>query len=300
MRRCSSWAPGQEPIACSDEVTTVGRRSIAFVGDAHIVPEGCRYAGAVSDFHEAVASEGVAEVALCLDDGEWGNAHQIIQHCMAHGVDVSIPIASPESARGPVGRAVKRAVDVVGALLGLIVLSPLLIAAAVAILVDGGHPVLFRQVRAGRNGRPFRIVKFRTMVRDADRRRGELRASNEVSGGAAFKMNDDPRVTRLGRWMRRTSIDELPQLWNVLMGQMSLVGPRPHPYDDLAGYRTWHLARLAVKPGITGLWQLELRNDPEFDRWVAKDLEYIERWSVWLDVQILLRTIPAVVSGSGR
>jgi lipopolysaccharide/colanic/teichoic acid biosynthesis glycosyltransferase len=113
-------------------------------------------------------------------------------------------------------------------------------------------------------------------------------------------MEGDPRVTRIGRWLRRTSIDELPQLWNVLRGEMSLVGPRPHPYDDIARYDLWHLRRLSVTPGLTGLWQVELRGDADFNRWVAKDIEYIDRWSVWLDIKVIARTIPAVLRGTGR
>ncbi len=128
----------------------------------------------------------------------------------------------------------------------------------------------------------------------------ELRGRNEVAGGAAFKMTDDPRITRLGRILRRTSLDELPQLVNVLRGEMSLVGPRPHPFDDVAGYEPWHMGRFEMKPGITGLWQIEGRGDADFDRWVELDLKYIRDWSPALDLQILARTLPAVLRGSGR
>jgi lipopolysaccharide/colanic/teichoic acid biosynthesis glycosyltransferase len=138
------------------------------------------------------------------------------------------------------------------------------------------------------------------MSREADSQRAALRQHNEVVGGASFKMTDDPRVTRLGRILRRTSIDELPQLWNVLRGEMSLVGPRPHPFDDLDGYEEWHFRRLSVKPGITGLWQVAGRGDPDFDRWTQLDLEYIDRWSLMLDIKIMLRTIPAVLRATGR
>jgi lipopolysaccharide/colanic/teichoic acid biosynthesis glycosyltransferase len=196
--------------------------------------------------------------------------------------------------------AVKRAVDLCGASVGLLVLAPLLIGVALLIRALDGSPVLFRQRRAGRLGRPFTIVKFRTMERGADERRAELRALNEVRGNASFKMTDDPRVTPLGRWLRRTSIDELPQLWNVLRGEMSLVGPRPHPFDDVAGYDRWHRRRLAMKPGITGLWQVEARTATDFDVWVLKDIEYVEHWSLGLDLAILLRTIPALLRAEGR
>jgi len=196
--------------------------------------------------------------------------------------------------------AAKRGLDIVGAVAGLVILSPVLLGTAVAIAVVDGRPVLFRQPRAGQGGAPFLIAKFRTMGRDADAQRAALREQNEVAGGASFKMTNDPRVTRLGRILRKTSIDELPQLWNVLRGEMSLVGPRPHPFDDLEGYEDWHFRRLSVKPGITGLWQVSGRGDADFDRWTRLDLEYIDRWSLMLDLKIMLRTIPAVLKAGGR
>ncbi len=196
--------------------------------------------------------------------------------------------------------AVKRLIDIVGAAALLVVLSPLLLAVAVLIRVVDGPPVRFRQSRAGRNGVPFDIVKFRTMRVGADAERDGLRDRNEVQGGASFKLTDDPRITPLGRTLRRLSIDELPQLWNVLIGQMSLVGPRPHPFDDVAGYADWHHRRLAVKPGVTGLWQVTARSSLDFDRWVLLDLEYIDTWSLGLDLRILARTPAAVLRADGR
>ena len=204
---------------------------------------------------------------------------------------------SPPSSRK---LAAKRAVDVVGATAGLIVLAPVLAGIAVVIAAVDGRPVLFRQSRAGLRGEPFEIVKFRTMRRNADDLRAGLRAKNEVVGSASFKMTNDPRVTRLGRILRRTSFDELPQLWNVLRGEMSLVGPRPHPFDDVAGYEPWHRGRFAMKPGITGLWQISSRREPDFDRWVEQDLQYMREWSLKSDYEILLRTIPALLRADGR
>ncbi len=195
---------------------------------------------------------------------------------------------------------VKRAMDLAGAAVGLVLLSPLFAGVALLILAVDGRPVLFRQERAGRDGVPFRIVKFRTMRNGADAERAALRERNEVRGGASFKLTDDPRVSPLGRILRRTSIDELPQLWNVLVGEMSLVGPRPHPFDDVAGYADWHFRRLSVKPGVTGLWQVSARSDPDFDTWVRLDLDYIEHWSLALDIRILLGTIPALIRSEGR
>jgi lipopolysaccharide/colanic/teichoic acid biosynthesis glycosyltransferase len=211
-----------------------------------------------------------------------------------------IPAARISPGLGRRDAAAKRVLDLAGASIGLLVLAPLLAATALLIIVVDGRPALFRQERAGLNRRPFQIVKFRTMHNGADARRAELRAHNEVSGSASFKMTNDPRTTRLGRILRKTSLDELPQLWNVLNGEMSLVGPRPHPFDDVAGYRDWHHGRFAVKPGITGLWQISSRGDTDFDRWVELDLEYIEHWSFGSDLAILVRTFPAIFRADGR
>jgi lipopolysaccharide/colanic/teichoic acid biosynthesis glycosyltransferase len=180
---------------------------------------------------------------------------------------------------------------------GMIVLSPLLIGAAIAVRLTDGSPILFGQERVGLHGRPFTMLKFRSMVVDAESKLEELMHLNERSG-AAFKMEDDPRITRVGKFLRRTSIDELPQLWNVLTGSMSLVGPRPPLPREVAEYDIWHRRRLSMKPGITGLWQIEARHEPDFDRWVEHDLLYIDGWSIWLDLKIMIRTIPAMLSHS--
>lgn len=207
---------------------------------------------------------------------------------------------APVEPPGRLGLAAKRAIDIAGGSACLVFLGPFLLGVAVLIALVDGRPVLFRQERAGRGGRAFLIYKYRTMRNGADAERAVLRARNEVTGGASFKMTNDPRVTRLGRLLRRASVDEFPQLLNVLRGEMSMVGPRPHPFDDLAGYESWHHARLVVKPGITGLWQVSSRRDPNFDRWVELDLEYIRSWSPMLDIKIMARTIPAMVRGEGR
>jgi len=186
--------------------------------------------------------------------------------------------------------------DVFGALLGLVVLSPILLASVAYIGIRDGRPVFFRQVRVGLRGRPFRIFKFRTMVKDAEERYAEL-ASMSDTAGAAFKMTDDPRITQWGRVLRRTSIDELPQLLNVLRGEMSLVGPRPAPPREVEGYDVWHRRRLSIKPGLTGLWQVEARLDEDFDRRATLDLQYIDSWSLSLDMKIILKTIPAMLQG---
>ena len=197
------------------------------------------------------------------------------------------------------GLAIKRLMDIVGAAVGLAILSPVMLVTAIAIRLRDGSPVLFRQTRIGLHGRPFTILKFRTMAPDAELRLHEVAHLNERMG-AAFKASNDPRLTRLGRKLRRTSIDELPQLWNVLRGEMSLVGPRPPLPSEVIEYDIWHRRRLSMKPGITGLWQVEMRLEPSFDRWVELDLSYIDRWTLWLDLRILLRTMPSVLMARGR
>jgi exopolysaccharide biosynthesis polyprenyl glycosylphosphotransferase len=198
-----------------------------------------------------------------------------------------------------IGIALKRLIDIVVAVAALIVLSPVLLLVALVIRQRDGSPVLFRQERVGLHGRPFRVVKFRSMVPDAEARLVDLVAANEIHGHA-FKITDDPRLTTTGRWLRATSIDELPQLWNVLRGEMSIVGPRPPLPSEVEDYDVWHRRRLSMKPGITGLWQVAARRDPDFDRWVRLDLDYIDHWSLWLDVKIVARTIPAMLTQAGR
>jgi lipopolysaccharide/colanic/teichoic acid biosynthesis glycosyltransferase len=165
--------------------------------------------------------------------------------------------------------------------------------------VKDGRPILFTQTRVGIHGRPFRMVKFRTMVREAEERYTEVEPLNGING-PAFKVRDDPRIAPWGRVLRRTSIDELPQLWNVLRGEMSLVGPRPAPPREVQGYDLWHRRRLSMKPGLTGLWQISSRLDEQFDDRAALDLAYIDRWSLWLDLSIVARTLPALLREPGH
>ncbi len=192
----------------------------------------------------------------------------------------------------------KRMIDVGGAGLGLLLLSPILAAIALAIKLDSGGPIFFVQERVGLNRRRFPAYKFRTMVVDAEQLQAQLEHLNEAEG-PVFKIEQDPRCTRLGRWLRRLSLDELPQLANVLMGDMSLVGPRPLPVRDVDRIDTrWHRRRFSVKPGITCLWQINSR-EPKFEEWIRSDMEYIDNWSLMLDLKILAKTIPAVISGQG-
>lgn len=194
----------------------------------------------------------------------------------------------------------KEILDVAGAFVLLVVTSPIFLITAISIKLTSPGTVLFRQQRSGLNGRPFTMLKFRSMVNDAEQRKQELAALNEMAG-PVFKLTEDPRITRVGRIIRRFSIDELPQLINVVRGEMSLVGPRPLPVDEVKRFDDFaHRRRLSVKPGLTCLWQVSGRNNlTDFKDWVRLDLEYIDNWSLWLDVKILFRTIPVVLMGTG-
>jgi exopolysaccharide biosynthesis polyprenyl glycosylphosphotransferase len=194
----------------------------------------------------------------------------------------------------------KRLMDVLGALIGVILLSPLFLAVAIAIKLSSPGPIFFRQERIGLHGKVFQMWKFRTMVTEAEALQAALEARNEIKGGVMFKIKHDPRVTRLGRFLRSTSIDELPQLFNVLLGQMSLVGPRPLPLRDVERFDTWHHIRHQVLPGITGLWQVSGRSDlADFGDAVRLDLYYIDNWSLNLDLDILVETCRIVLFGKG-
>jgi exopolysaccharide biosynthesis polyprenyl glycosylphosphotransferase len=194
---------------------------------------------------------------------------------------------------------VKRAVDIFCSAVMIILLSPLLLLTAILIKLTSPGPVMFVQKRLGLNKRHFGIYKFRTMVADAEKRMKEIEHLNEVSG-PVFKIKNDPRITPLGKFLRKTSIDELPQLFNVFKGDMSLVGPRPLPIRDYEGFsEDWQRRRFSIRPGITCLWQIGGRSSISFEKWMELDLQYIDKWSLWLDLQILVKTIPAVLRGSG-
>ncbi len=211
-----------------------------------------------------------------------------------------LPLISLHEEQLPVaGLWAKRALDVIVGGLALILLAPLLALIALLVNLDSPGPVFYAALRAGRKGRPFRCFKFRTMVQNADDLKAALRQRNEREG-PIFKVADDPRITRMGKFLRRYSLDELPQLWNVLRGEMSLVGPRPHPLDDFSTYTIEHLPRLDVTPGITGLWQVTARQNPSFQTAMNLDIEYIRRWSLGMDLRILWKTAGAVLRGSGE
>jgi exopolysaccharide biosynthesis polyprenyl glycosylphosphotransferase len=250
---------------------------------------------------------------------ERGVMHKVLERARLQGVDLrvvpdmydglawnspieyigqfpTIPLHSGRVAE--TGLLLKRGMDILLAILTLAVFAPLLLAIAVAVKLDSHGPVLYFSDRIGKRGRLFRCIKFRTMVRDAEQRRADMMHMNERDG-VLFKISNDPRITRLGRFLRKYSLDELPQLVNVLRGDMSIVGPRPPLASEVQEYKLSHLRRLDVMPGITGLWQVQARQDPSFDSYISLDVAYVENWSVWLDVKILLRTIGAVLAGTG-
>jgi len=275
--------------------------------------------GTLDDIADVIHREAVDEVVFFAPFNRADEVPQALQACEEAGVHASFAVDMVQLARSkprisflyehpfvsfdvapkrPEALAVKHGIDIAAAGVGLLLLSPLLIAVSAAIALTMGRPVFFAQERAGLYGRRFRMIKFRTMVKDAEARRAELAEQNEMSG-PVFKIARDPRITRLGAFLRKTSIDELPQLFNVLTGTMSLVGPRPLPVSEQQEIKGWQSRRLSMRPGITGLWQVSGRSDIDFDEWMALDLRYIDEWSPALDLRILLRTVPVVLFGKG-
>jgi exopolysaccharide biosynthesis polyprenyl glycosylphosphotransferase len=280
---------------------------------------GLRSLGSLRDIAQIIVEHKVDEVIIADPAFPEQEAIELVDQCHQRGVTVRIAPSTMEilvhraefvpgqsvplfELRPPVFEgfdyALKRSFDLVGASVILTLLSPLLLACALAVKFTSRGPILYRSVRPGIGGVPFACFKFRTMYRDADERQADLESFNEASG-ALFKIRNDPRMTPIGRVMRRYSIDELPQLINVLLGQMSLVGPRPLPQRDYDRLEDWHKKRYLVMPGITGLWQVSGRADLDFDDLVRLDFLYLERWSVFLDLSILLKTVPAVLSRRG-
>jgi exopolysaccharide biosynthesis polyprenyl glycosylphosphotransferase len=282
--------------------------------------EGAEVLGALEQFEEVLAGNAIDEVAIALPAISADALAELIAICEREGVKARVITDLYRSASSrlvveeldglpivtfAVGPGVgwqmvcKEVIDRVGALVLLLLALPLLLVVAVAVKLDSSGPVLFVQERVGLRKRRFRLYKFRTMVEDAEARRALLEPLNEFPG-PVFKMRHDPRVTRVGRWLRRFSIDELPQLWNVLIGEMSFIGPRPPLSAEVAQYENWQRRRLSMKPGISGLWQVVGRGRKlDFSDWVKLDLEYIDNWSLALDLRILLWTVPAVIFGKG-
>ncbi|HEX7290916.1 MAG TPA: sugar transferase [Conexibacter sp.] len=292
------------------------------VGYVSLTPRpdnGLRSLGELAELPEILAEHRVQDVIIADPDFPQEQAVELVDVCHVRGVEVhvapstmgiltqraefvpgqSLPLFTlrPPVFEG-VDFAIKRTFDVIGATLLLLALSPLLAAIALAIKLTSRGPVLYRSARPGMGGAPFDCLKFRTMREDAEHSQAELEALNEMDG-ALFKIRDDPRTTPVGRLLRRFSLDELPQLVNVVRGEMSLVGPRPLPLRDFAQLEEWHKKRYLVLPGITGLWQVSGRAELDFDDLVRLDFLYLERWSVALDLVILLKTVPAVLMRRG-
>jgi exopolysaccharide biosynthesis polyprenyl glycosylphosphotransferase len=309
-----------------ESIRELGYRLVGFVDDDWSGSEALRRAGYslvanFASFSEFIARNVVDEVMVCIPvKSLYERSSQILAQCAEQGItarfvsDVFTPTVGRSYTERFDGRLVltietnsmrgwaviaKRLIDFVLAAILVIALTPLFLTIAALVKLRSPGPVFFVQERMGLNKRRFHLYKFRTMVLDAEKRMAELQHLNEVDG-PAFKIRDDPRVTRLGHFLRKTSLDELPQLFNVLKGDMSLVGPRPLPIRDYEAFSTaWHRRRFSVKPGITCLWQVMGRNDIPFERWMELDMQYIDEWSLLLDLQILLKTIPAVMKRSG-
>ena len=275
----------------------------------------------VDQLNSVITHQPVDEVLVALPMNKYGPlVETIVRHCEEQGIVVrvrtemfnlqvarsyvddlhGVPVMTIQS--GPADGwqlVMKRLIDIVGSAALLLALAPLFAIVTLLIRLDSPGPVLFAQDRVGFNKRRFRILKFRTMVAEADRQQDALEHLNEAEG-PVFKIKHDPRITRVGKFMRRFSIDELPQLVNVLRGDMSLVGPRPLPVRDVERIDIrWHKRRFSIKPGITCLWQVNGRSDIGFNEWVRMDLDYIDKWSLGLDLLILMKTIPAVFRGPG-
>lgn len=295
---------------------SVGSRCLGFL-DEH-APIGGAVLGRIDDLARIVRREFIDEIILTTPTHR-ETAQHVIREARANQIDVklvpdffgcdpaplvlrkygNVPVLTLSEEPIPVFRLlVKRGLDVALSAIGLLLALPLFVLIALAIRLDSPGPVLYRAPRLGLKGRRFRCLKFRTMIANADALKQKLRACNQRSG-PFFKIVDDPRVTRAGRILRRYSLDELPQLWNVLRGEMSLVGPRPHPIDDFERYDLEDLQRLEVPPGLTGLWQVTARSDPSFARNMELDREYIGRWTLGMDFRILGRTVAAVLRGDG-
>jgi exopolysaccharide biosynthesis polyprenyl glycosylphosphotransferase len=184
---------------------------------------------------------------------------------------------------------IKRIIDIIGVLVGIVVLSPVMLATVIAIKMDSKGPAIFSQKRVGKDGKEFKMYKFRSMIVNADEKLSELNSKNEMSG-PMFKMKDDPRITKIGKFIRKTSIDELPQLFNVLKGEMSLVGPRPNLPREVAEFEAWQLMKLKAKPGLTCYWQVMGRNEIDFEDWMKLDIKYIKDRSLWVDIKLVFKT----------
>ena len=292
---------------------------VGFLSPSALPANGLRALGTLDDLQEVLGSQRIDELIIADPDFPQVDAVELIDQCHQRGVRVRLAPSTmeilihraefvpgqsvPLFELGPpvfegVDFALKRTFDLLGASILLILLSPLLLTIVIAVRVSSRGPILYRSMRRGIGQQPFPCLKFRTMHTDAEERQADLEELNEATG-ALFKIRDDPRLTRVGSLLRRFSLDELPQLVNVLRGEMSLVGPRPLPQRDYEMLEDWHRKRYLVLPGITGLWQVSGRSELDFDDLVNLDFIYLEHWSLALDLTILLKTVPAVISRRG-
>jgi exopolysaccharide biosynthesis polyprenyl glycosylphosphotransferase len=321
-RRAILVGSGKHIEAVAHALAEEARTAVDIVGYISLAPRpqnGLRSLGTLDQLPKALAAERVEEVIIADPDFPQDKAVELVDLCHNGGVTLHVAPTTMEilidraefvpgqtvplfKLRPPVFEgvefALKRTFDLVVATLSLIVLTPVLIAIGIAVKLSSRGPVIYRSVRPGMAGKPFSCFKFRTMREHADQIQDDLEPLNEKSG-ALFKIRDDPRLTKIGRFLRRFSLDELPQLVNVIRGEMSLVGPRPLPLRDFERLEEWHKKRYLVLPGITGLWQVSGRAELDFDDLVRLDFLYLERWSIFLDLSILLKTIPAVLSRRG-
>jgi exopolysaccharide biosynthesis polyprenyl glycosylphosphotransferase len=313
----------REMAAMIEEGRGMGLRLIGFVDPRSATDPSTDLSGYDVFSLEAVGrilqTRVVDEVVFAVDLQELARLEPVMQHCADLGIRTrlqleflppaysrvylenfrEVQLLSLSSAPDSELRLFfKRIFDIVLSFTSLVILSPLLLAIAAMIKITSPGPVLFQQTRCGLGGRRFTLYKFRSMINNAEQMRAELHQLNELDG-PVFKISDDPRITTVGRWLRRFSLDELPQLWNIFSGEMSFVGPRPAVPEEVDQYEDWQRRRLRMRPGLTCIWVLEGRSHVDFNRWMQLDLKYIDTWSLWLDTKIFLRTIPIVLSGRG-
>jgi len=316
-------------LSCAQSIIArpeLGYLLTGFVDDTWVGPPPGRHieptlVSSIADFRSYLRDHVVDEVIIALPiKSFYDRENELRQICHDHGVIVRVLTGFFESPQSPAAvtrlgsdplvsyypvpsegleLGVKRLIDIFGSLVLIVLFSPIMLVALILVKIDSDGPALFLQERIGLNKRRFRLYKFRSMVSNAEALQAQLEPQNEASG-PVFKIRNDPRITRMGRFIRKTSIDELPQLFNVLKGDMSLVGPRPLPIRDYTGFdKDWQRRRFSVRPGITCLWQISGRSGISFDQWMHLDMQYIDQWSLWLDMKILALTVPAVVRGSG-
>jgi exopolysaccharide biosynthesis polyprenyl glycosylphosphotransferase len=313
----------REMAALIEESRGMGLRLIGFVdpnsSDGSLQDLGGYRVHRIEELSGILQQEVVDEIVFAVNMQELARLEPVMQHCADVGMRTRVQLeflpaaysriylekfrdvqllslsSAPDS---ELRLFFKRIFDAALSFAALIVFSPLLLCIAAMIRMTSPGPVLFRQTRCGLGGRRFMLYKFRSMINNAEQMRAELHQLNELDG-PVFKISDDPRITAVGRWLRRFSLDELPQLWNILRGDMSFVGPRPAVPEEVEQYEDWQRRRLRMRPGLTCTWVLEGRNHVDFNRWMQLDLTYIDNWSLWLDFKIFLRTIPIVLSGRG-